>query len=117
MRMASFLVVPLLGMGLYLTSSLTTGCGSGGLSCENPGTGEQTCLTCINTMCSSYVTSASTDCSSYVSCLEACDCGDMACQDACVSDEAAGGTTCDSAAKSFRTCTQSMCKTQCPVGS
>jgi hypothetical protein len=113
MRMASFLVVPFLGLGLCLASSFTAACGSSGLSCENPSTAEQACLTCENSTCSTDVSATTSACSSYVSCLAACTCGTQSCMDDCLSQAADAGTACENAIESLGTCSNSMCKTPC----
>jgi len=112
MRMASFLVVPFLGLGLCLTLSLAPACGSSGVSCENPSTAEQACLTCLNSSCSTYVSSTTSACSSYVSCLAACTC-DTPCLDDCLSQTDDAGTACENAVESLGTCSNSTCKTPC----
>jgi hypothetical protein len=109
MRIFSFLALPLLGLGLSLP--FTTACGSSGLSCENPTTTQQTCITCVNSSCGSQVSSASSDCPGSESCAAACNCGDNACIAKCGSPDA--GDACVGAALDLVQCEQSMCKTQC----
>jgi|SRR5580658_1994154 hypothetical protein len=104
------LAIPLLSLAVPL--SFAPACGSSGLSCENPTSADQTCLDCLNSSCSSDISSAQSGCSSSAfSCVEACNCGDLTCQEACSSADA--GTACTTPLQDIVSCGVSMCASQC----
>jgi hypothetical protein len=110
MKISWFLALPLVGVAF--TSTLTPACGSGGgLTCQNPTSADQTCITCFNTSCGSDVSAVESECGSSVTCKQACNCGDKACASACGSVD--GGSTCLGAGLGLAACISSMCKTQC----
>jgi len=110
MRISWFLALPFAALGV--ATSLTTACDSGGITCQNPTTQDQTCLTCINSSCSNDVSAVESECGSSISCGEACNCGDQSCSSKCKSGDDAG-SACLGAGLGLAACISSMCKPQC----
>jgi len=111
-RVASLLALPLLA--LALVSSLTPACDSGGgVSCQNPTTAQQVCITCINSSCANDVSALDSECPTALSCEESCNCGDTTCSSACLKSAGDAGTACLGAGVGFVDCINTMCKPQC----
>jgi hypothetical protein len=66
--------------------SATPACGSTALTCGGPSASEQSCLDCINSNCSSDVSSVFSQCSGAEGCLSSCSCNDAMCAENCTNE-------------------------------
>jgi hypothetical protein len=111
--LAALIVVPVLGLTAALAVAPGCGSGSGGsVSCQNPTSMQQTCITCVNSSCTQNISNVQNDCASILACDEACNCGDTTCTTQC-SSGADAGTACIGDVLGLSDCATEMCKSQC----
>jgi len=88
-------LVSLVALAMACSSSSGSGSGSGSssggggatFSCENPSASQSTCYACVNSKCTSELSSLSSSCPTALACLAKCDCSDATCLSDCASSE------------------------------